>query len=225
MIDFDYLAKGLYALARAHHVNTMAGHLGAAIVAGYLITENHPDLDENVNAGIEAELDRIICGQSGFGPKRGASILVAEMFESFPKQPQQENLIDGIADALIHNIDQPRQSGHNVIFASIAIRALKRHPEFATPAITDGIRKLIAGFNDVTPGVAYYGKERGRIDGRKVVLPEDDTFPPYTDLQTMATTVLYQINVIHIVFRFHKSIETRLVPAQCPSFLRTIDTD
>ena len=105
MIDFDYLAKGLYALARAHHVNTMAGHLGAAIVAGYLIAEIIRDLDENINAGIEAELDRIICGQSGFGPKRGASISVVEMFESFPKQPQQENLIDGIADALIHNID------------------------------------------------------------------------------------------------------------------------
>ena len=36
---------------------------------------------------------------------------------------------------------------------------------------------------------------------------------------------LYQINLIHIVFRFHKSIETRHVAAQCPSFLRTIDTD
>ncbi len=37
--------------------------------------------------------------------------------------------------------------------------------------------------------------------------------------------MLYQINLIHIVFRFHKSIETRHVAAQCPSFLRTIDTD
>ena len=190
MVDFDYLAKGLNALARAHHVNTMAGHLGAAIVAGYCITENYPDLDEKVCAGIEAELDRIIRGQSVFGPKESASISVDEMFTSFPKQPPQENLVDGIADALARNINQTRQSGHNVIFASIAIRALKRHPEFSTPAITDGIRKLIAGFNGVTPGVAYYGKEKGRIDGRKVALPEDDTFPPYTDLQTMATTVL-----------------------------------
>lgn len=190
MVDFDYLAKGLYALARAHHVNTMAGHLGAAIVAGYLIAENHPNLDENVCAGIEAELERIICGQSGFGPKRGSSISVVEMFESFPNQPPQENLIDGIAEALACNIDQTRQSGHNVIFAAIAVRALKRHLQFATPAITDGIRKLIVGFNGVTPGTAYYGKERGRIDGRKVMLPDDDTFLPYTDLQTMATTVL-----------------------------------
>ncbi len=190
MIDLDYLAKGLNSLARAYHVNTMAGHLGAALIAGYCITENFPNLDEKVCAGIEAELDRIIRGQSGFGPKKSASVSVDEMFEPFPKQRSQENLIDGIADALANNIDQTRQSGHNVIFASIAVRALKRHPKFATPAITDGIRKLISGFNGVTPGVAYYGKERGRIDGRKVALPEDNTFPPYTDLQTMATTVL-----------------------------------
>lgn len=190
MVDSEYLAKGLYALARAHHVNTMAGHLGAAIVAGYLITENYPNLDEKVCAGIKAELDRIICGESVFSPGETAAIQVNEMFDPLPKAPSKENLIDGIADALAHNINQTRQSGHNVIFAAIAIRALKRHPEFATPAITDGIRKLIAGFNGVTPGVAYYGKEKGRIDGRKIVLHEDATFPPYTDLQTMATTVL-----------------------------------
>ena len=190
MVDFDYLAKGLYALARAHHVNTMAGHLGAAIVAGCLITENHPDLEEKVCAGIKAELDRIICGESVFSPGETAAIQVGEMFEPLPKAPSKENLIDGIADALAHNINQTRQSGHNVIFASIAIRALKRHPEFATPAITDGIRKLIAGFNGVTPGVAYYGKEKGRMDGRKIMLSENDTFPSYTNLQTMATVVL-----------------------------------
>jgi hypothetical protein len=190
MINFDYLAKGLYAMARAHHVNTMAGHLGAAIVAGCLITENHPNLDEKVYAGIKAELDRIVYGESVFSPGENAAISVNEMFTPLPKTPSKENLIDGIAQALTHNINQTRQSGHNVIFAAIAIRALKRHPEFATPAITDGIRKLIAGFNDVTPGTAYYGKEKGRIDGRKVMLPEEGTFPPYSDLQTMATVVL-----------------------------------
>lgn len=190
MVDLDYLAKGLNALARAHHVNTMAGHLGAALVAGYCIAENYPEIDKKVCAGIEAELDRIIRGQSSFGPQKSASISVDEMFEPFPKQRSQENLIDGIADALAANIDQTRQSGHNVIFTAIAIRALKCHPEFATPAITDGIRKLIAGFNGVTPGTAYYGKERGRIDGRKVALFEDDTFLPYIDLQTMRTAVV-----------------------------------
>jgi hypothetical protein len=190
MVDFDYLAKGLYAMARAHQVNTMAGHLGAAVVAGYFIAEQHPDLDEGVYKGIEGELDRIIAGQSAFGPGKNASISVAEMFESFPKERSNENLIDGIADALAKNIHQTRQSGHNVIFAAIAIRALKDHPDFATPSVTDGIRKLIAGFNGQTPGNGYYGKEKGRIDGRKVPLPKDDALPPHADLQAMANAVL-----------------------------------
>ena len=56
MIDFDYLPRGLYAMARAHRVSAMSGHLGAAVVAGYFIGEQHPDLDEKVYTGIEAEL-------------------------------------------------------------------------------------------------------------------------------------------------------------------------
>ena len=190
MIDFDYLAKGLNAMARAHLVNPMAGHLGAGVVAGTFITQNKPNLNEYIRIGIEAEMNRIISGQSVFSPKKRAVVSVEEMFKSLPKQQSREDLIDGIADALTHNIDQTRQSGHNVIFATIAICALKQYPEFATAAITDGIRKLITSFNGVTPGVGYYGKDSGRIDGRKVVLHDDDTFPVYTDLQTMATTVL-----------------------------------
>lgn len=189
-VDIDYLAKGLSALARAHHVNNMAGHLGAAVVAGYFIAEQHPDLDDAVYEGIEGELDRIIAGQSVFSPKPNASVSVADMFQSFPKEPAHENLVDGIADALAENIDRTRQSGHNVIFAAIAIRALKDHPGLATPPVTDGIRKLIAGFNDESPGSGYYGAEKGRINGRNVTLQRDDAFPPYSNLQAMANAVL-----------------------------------
>lgn len=193
MIDFDYLPKGLYAMARAHRVNTMSGHLGAAVVAGYFIGEQHPDLDEKVYEGIEGELERIIRGESIFSPKKNAAISAAQMFEPFAKEQPKENLIDGIADALARNIGQTRESGHNVIFAAIAIRALKDHPDLATPAVIDGIRKLIAGFNDASPGSGYYGKQKGRVNGRKIPLPKDDTFPPYRDLQTMANTVLDEL--------------------------------
>ena len=54
--------------------------------------------------------------------------------------------------------------------------------------------------------------------------PADVTLTIY-DIKGRVVRALYQINLIHIVFRFHKSIETRHVAAQCPSFLRTIDTD
>ena len=189
-VHIEYLAKGLRALARAHQVNTMAGHLGAAVVAGYFIAEQHPNLDDEVCRGIEGELDRIVAGESVFSPRGNATTSVADLFEPFPNQASDESLIDGIADSLTENIDRTRQSGHNVIFASIAIRAMKDHPEFATPAVIDGIRKLIAGFNGQSPGSGYYGKSKGRINGRKIALPDEADFPPYANLQVMTKSVL-----------------------------------
>lgn len=193
MIEFDYLPKGLCAMARAHRVNNMSGHLGAAVVAGYFIGEQHPDLDDRVYRGIEGELDRIIRGESVFSPKKGAAMNASQMFEPFPKERPRENLIDGIADALRGNIDQMRESGHNVIFSAIAIRGLKDHPDFATPSLVDGIRKLISGFDHASPGSGYYGKKTGRINGRKIKPTPEDAFPPYPDLRTMANTVMDEL--------------------------------
>jgi len=190
MVNYDYLERGLWALARAHRINTMSGHLGAAVMAGYFIGEQHADLDPAVVQGIESELDRIIAGESVFSPKKNAALSAPAMFEPFPLQQADESLIDGIAEALSKNINRPRASGHNVIFAATAIRGLADHPDLATPAITDGIRKLIAGFNDSSPGSGYYGPERGRIDGRKVTLRADDGVPPFSDLETAATLII-----------------------------------
>lgn len=193
MVNFDYLGKGLIGLARAHGVNTMSGHLGAAVVAGYFIAEEHTDLDDEVYRGIEKALDRIIQGESVFAPRKNSPISVKEMFDPFPKEKPNENLIDGLAEALSENITETRQSGHNVIFASIAIRALKDHPDYATPSMTDGLRKLMRGFNGATPGNGYYGKAKGRIDGRKIALPKHDKFPPYADLTAMAKVVFDEL--------------------------------
>ncbi len=193
MIEFDYLQKGLYALARAHRVSNMSGHLGAAVVAGYFIGEQHPDLDKRVYKGIEAELDRIILGESVFSPGKDAVISASEMFEPFAKEQPKASLIGDIAEALAGNIDHTRQSGHNVIFATIAIRALKDHPELALPAVVDGIRKLIAGFDGASPGSGYYGKEKGRIDGNKITLQDDESFPSYANLNEMGKAVLDEL--------------------------------
>lgn len=193
MVNFDYLERGLWALARAHRINTMSGHLGAAVVAGYFISEQHADLDPAIYRGIEDELERIIAGESVFSPKKNAALSAAEMFEPFPRERPNETLIDAIAEALAANIDQPRASGHNVIFAATAIRGLQDHPDLATPAVTDGIRRLIAGFNTSSPGSGYYGAKKGRIDGRRVVVPSDDGVPEFHDLATAAVTILDDI--------------------------------
>ena len=68
----------------------------------------------------------------------GAVPSLAELFEPLPEEKPDEQLISGIASELAKNIGETRQSGHNVIFASIALRALHDHPEYATPSIVTG---------------------------------------------------------------------------------------
>lgn len=194
MVEFQYLYRGLCGLARAHRANTMAGHLGAAVTAGYFFGEELPDLDPRVTAAVEGELDRIIAGEEGswFNQQR-AHITIGELFEPLPEAEPQPDRIAVIADALAANIDQTRQSGHNVIFAAIAIRALKDHPEYATDEMVDGIRRLIAGFNGAVPGRGYYGKDRGWISGENVEFPEQSDVPQYESLPEMAEVVVAEL--------------------------------
>ena len=190
--DLSYLGRGLNALARAHHMSSMAGHLGASLIAGYFVGRQRPKLAPEVFAGIEGDLRRVMDGKSVFGKtmSKKSKLNDPELFEPFPKQKPDESLIDGIAEGLEKGIDKPRQSGHNVIFASLAIRALKEYPEFATPAVVDGICKLMKMFEKQTPGSGYYGKQKGRIHGHKIKLPDNDATPLYDDITGMVLTVL-----------------------------------
>lgn len=190
MVDFQYLVRGLTGLARAHRANIMAGHLGAAVVTGYFFGEDRPNLDPPVYTGITGELERILRGEESWFDPQKAGITVPELFEPFPQQAAREEGVEPIAAALARNIGELHESGHNVIFASIAIRALRDHPEWATRPIVDGIRTLIAGFDGTYPGRGYYGKERGWVDGDKVELAADDRIATYQDQEAMAAAVL-----------------------------------
>lgn len=190
--DASYLQQGLNALARAHHMSSMAGHLGASMIAAYFVGKQRESLSPEVITGIKADMAKVLRGDSVFGKKmsRQSKLSDAQLFEPFPKQQPDPTLIDGIADGLEKGIDKPRQSGHNVIFASLAISALREHPELATPSVVDGIRKLMRLFATQTPGSGYYGKAKGRIKGDKIQLPENDDTPVYDTLEDMAETVL-----------------------------------
>lgn len=194
MVDFKYLYQGLCGMARAAQANAMAGHLGAAVAAGYFIGEELPDLDEQVYSSIEKELDRIMLGKEAiwFDPQK-AGITIPELFQPFPEGPPQKDKIATIATALAANIDKTRQAGHNVIFSSIAIRGLLDHPEFATDAIVDGIGKLIAKFDGAVPGRGYYGKKRGWIQGSDIKLGAETDFPAYRNQQDMVEVVIDEL--------------------------------
>ena len=190
-VDFAYLYKGICGLARSPRASVFAGHLGAAVIAGYFVGEDQSDLPDGVYRGIEGELDRIIRGEETiwFNAKK-AGITPHELFDPYPKQSSDRKLIDSIAKALAKNIDRTRQSGHNVIFASIGIRALSDHPQYATPEIVAGISKLIAGFDNAVPGRGYLGKEKGWVEGKDARAAESTQFAPYRSLGDMAETVL-----------------------------------
>ena len=193
MVDFDYLYKGLCGLANAHKASAMAGHLGAALVAGYFFSEDKSDLPDAVHEGVERELDRVLNGEEKFWWNARKTGMTAEkLFARLPDEPSAEESIGSIATALSKNIGKTRQSGHNVIFAATAIRALRDHPEFATPKMIDGIRRLIAQFDGAVPGRGYYGKDKGWISGQHVKLP-DESIRPYRNEKELAEIVINEL--------------------------------
>jgi hypothetical protein len=66
IVEFDYLYRGLCGLANAHRAIALAGHLGAAVIAGYFWGEDLGDLNSSVYRGVENELDRIMKGEEAF---------------------------------------------------------------------------------------------------------------------------------------------------------------
>lgn len=194
MVDFRYLQTGLWGLANAHQAGTMAGHLGAAVVTGYFIGEVLPELPDAVYRGVERELDRIVAGEEAiwFDAEK-AGITPQALFKEFPQAPAAPESIQRIADALVANGGALKQSGHNTIFASIALRALLDHHDLATEAMTAGIARLIAAFDQVGPGRGYYGKPTGWLAGGQVAMDETTEFPRYGSVMEMVETTINEL--------------------------------
>ncbi len=194
MINFDYLQHAIFGLANAHRAGTMAGHLGAAVAAGYFFGEDHSDLEDAVFRGVEGELDRVLAGEEAiwFNVKK-TGIKPTDLFKAIPNGEVVENANQAIVEALGKSVGGLRQSGHNVIFASLAIRALRDHQEFATPMVVEGICKLIKGFHGVSAGRGYYGKKAGWRRGQDVKLDSAQDFPAYRGIGEMVQITLQEV--------------------------------
>lgn len=181
-------------MANAPRAGSMAGHLGAAVTAGYFLGEDHPELDPGVYAAIERDLNRITGGEESiwFDPKK-AGITAKELFKPMPKEEGRQASTNEIAAALGANIGRARQSGHNTIFASIAIRALSEHEQYRTPNLIAGVAKLIASFNNQHAGRGYYGKANGWKNGNQAPLADEATTPAYQSLSDMADVMIGEL--------------------------------
>ena len=153
---------------------------------GYFFSEEQSDLPEAVDRGITGELDRVIAGEEAiwFNAKK-AGVTPTELFDPFPQEEADPDSIPSIVAALQKNVGTLRQSGHNVIFASLAVRALMDHEELATPSIVSGVVKLIEGFNRAPAGRGYYGKQTGWKTGGNVELDENTNLPKYGSIAQM----------------------------------------
>ncbi len=167
MVDFFYMQSGLAGLSRSYRAGGMAGHLGGALLAGYFLSELKSDLDPGVYLGIERDLERVMRGEEDFwfDPEQ-KGITIPELFEPLPAGAAVKKTAKrDVAEALRQSISKTRQSGHNVIFGSLAIRALDSHPELATDQVVAGLIKLLATFTTVGPGKGYHGASVGWKQG------------------------------------------------------------
>ncbi len=124
----EYLAKGLAALSDAHRRGWLQGHSGAAVLAAcYFCKEN--GLGERTTEALARQIEAF----------------VAKNPDEFPAPVPGRGTADPvrIVEQLDSQIGALRAGGHDVIFASLALRALRDLPEYATPKIVDGICDLL----------------------------------------------------------------------------------
>ncbi len=182
MLPDRYLYDGLCALARAHLAGPMAGHLGAAAIAGWLFTADMERLSRDTEAAIAAEIDRIESGEETvwFDAER-VGLTVADFFEPFDAPPI-DNAAGALVDDLWKSIGALRQSGHNVIFAALALRALSARPQMAEGPIVRGIERLLVAFANAGPGRGYYGRAVGWKAGSTAPRVPEEKAPAYSSV-------------------------------------------
>jgi hypothetical protein len=191
MIDFAYLDRGLDGLSNAHRGGSMAGHAGAALIAGYCFAENNPDLDPAVYEAIERDLDRILNGEEEFWIDRKSGLKTADLFVAAPSvkadwEVAQKSLVESVQG----QADRMRESGHNMIFVSTALRAFSDHPELASASRISGVVKLIRLFDRSGPGRGYFGNDEGwkKVGEKGLEWPREA--PAVASVESMAEAVI-----------------------------------
>lgn len=140
MLDETYLVKGLTSIGRCKE-NTgdiWQAHFGSAVIAAYFFSlENR--VPDKVELRIASQVDSMISRhQEAFQPvyprgKSGASDR-------------------RIAEALEGTVDRLCWVGHNVIYTSLTLKALRQVPTAATPELIEGVATLIRSFEKSIPG-------------------------------------------------------------------------
>ncbi len=126
-LDPLYLTHGLNLLCSAHATDAFyAGHAGGAVISAYYLCR-----EENLEPGTEDVVKTALDRHYPLTP------------DPFP---EEKPVADGIASILLSQekgIEQLCRSGHNVIFLSLALKAMHDLPQAVTPSRIEGLRRTI----------------------------------------------------------------------------------
>ena len=171
ILPTSYLDLGLAGLARAHDEgDANRGHYGAGLIAAYLLSADHP-LPAATLAGLHEQVERFIAHNQRF-------------LTPYPNSaPRVGSTEARLIAALATNVDRLCAIGHNVIFAVMAIRALRRLGRDPGERQTASLCALITDLS--SPVTSAMGIDLASLDVAAMV--------PYRDGSEVAVTALREM--------------------------------
>jgi hypothetical protein len=180
MIDLlpkEYLEKGITALSRAGEKGWFSGHYGAAVMAAYYISREKIFVGELQEQLVNRVNDMIN--------------LVPEFFVPYPIEAADPEQIDRIVDGISLNLKTLRTSGHGVVLGTLALKGLRDLPHMVTPAIVNGICKILD--NACHDGLnRYYG-----IENYDEIEVYDDEIPAYQNEHDMIKRAFEECEIVY----------------------------
>ncbi len=177
-MNIEYLLKGLTGLANAPSKSWFYGHFGAVIIAGeFLISEC--ELPEEIVPYVRKHLDKFINSQP-------------ELFKELSNDSFEPDWEKKILGSLEKNLARLRNSGHGVIFGTLALKAIRESEIKVSKSIVDGIVKLLELTTTDSPD-RYFSTP----DYNKVIVEPNDSLPPYKNEIDMIRACFSELNVVY----------------------------
>jgi hypothetical protein len=174
----DLLSSGMASLAQAGETPTwFTGHFGAAAIAGYFLL-NDFSLEPPVVRLIGAKLD-----------------LMVESFPTlFPPSPAAEAREDE-ACAIVRELESAiatvANSGHAVIYGSLALRAMRQDPALQTASACRNIAALIAAASQHDPDRYYGWGDIAGVDVPDEAIAKDASIDELTRIAVSECALVY----------------------------------
>jgi hypothetical protein len=168
------LLKGLDGMSRVADKGNdpfSGGHNAAAVMASAFFRR-----EQKLDEGTQKEILLLV----------EARLLTSPIYEPRPKEKADPELVAGLVKDLNAGIDVLRRSGHNIIFANIALKALRDVPEAGTPARVAGLRRMVQSF-----GTRRTGGSRPRDMGMPADLADETKFVHFVFEEYLKALDLY----------------------------------